>query len=175
MKGYFLGSKRIGLRHWRDDDLPLALKLWTDPEVTRFISRRPFTADHVRARLSREIGTQAEYGIQYWPVFLVENNAFVGCCGLAPRLQEPEVPEFGVHLSPEYWRHGYAVEAASLVFAHAFDRCGYKALFAGHNPSNVASRGLLLRLGFSYTHDELYPSTGLMHPSYMLVRGKQLA
>ena len=30
-------------------------------------------------------------------------------------------------------------------------------------PSSV-----LLRLGFSYTHDELYPATGLLHPSYML-------
>jgi hypothetical protein len=43
-----------------------------------------------------------------------------------------------------------------------------RALFAGHNPANQASRELLARLGFRYTHDELYPPTGLMHPSYRL-------
>jgi RimJ/RimL family protein N-acetyltransferase len=43
-------------------------------------------------------------------------------------------------------------------------------VFAGHNPANTASRGLLARLGFRYTHDELYAPTGLRHPSYLLER-----
>jgi len=103
----------------------------------------------------------------------LENDGFVGCCGLRPRIQEPDTPEFGVHILPEYWRHGYATEIASLVFTHAFGAYGYRALFAGHNPNNVASRALLLRLGFSYTHDELYPPTGLMHPSYRLAKCKE--
>ena len=29
---------------------------------------------------------------------------------------------------------------------------------------------MLHRLGFRYTHDELYPPTGLNHPSYLLKR-----
>jgi hypothetical protein len=29
---------------------------------------------------------------------------------------------------------------------------------------------MLRRLGFRYTHDELYPPTGLRHPSYVLTR-----
>ncbi len=27
-------------------------------------------------------------------------------------------------------------------------------------------------LGFRYTHDELYPPTGLLHPSYLLKRSE---
>ncbi|HUV51221.1 MAG TPA: GNAT family protein, partial [Anaerolineae bacterium] len=41
-------------------------------------------------------------------------------------------------------------------------------LFAGHNPKNEASRHLLEKLGFRYSHDEYYAPTGLNHPSYMM-------
>lgn len=51
---------------------------------------------------------------------------------------------------------------------YAFNTLGVKGLFAGHNPANEASRRLLEKLGFRYTHDEYYPPTGLNHPSYRL-------
>jgi hypothetical protein len=37
-------------------------------------------------------------------------------------------------------------------------------------PGNVASRRLLERLGFVYTHEEFYAPTGLEHPSYLFAR-----
>jgi RimJ/RimL family protein N-acetyltransferase len=52
--------------------------------------------------------------------------------------------------------------------AYAFETLGVKELFAGHNPSNAASRLLLTRMGFRYVRDEYYPPTGLNHPSYIL-------
>lgn len=173
LNDYFLRSERLGLRHWRDTDLPFALQLWGNPIVTQFISTKPLTANDVQLRLNREIETQVANGMQYWPVFLLGSGGFVGCCGLRPRTQEPDVPEFGVHLLPEHWRRGYATEAAHLVFDHAFRAHGFRALFAGHNPNNAASRALLLRLGFAHTHDEFYPPTGLMHPSYRLAKYKE--
>jgi [ribosomal protein S5]-alanine N-acetyltransferase len=54
------------------------------------------------------------------------------------------------------------------VIEHAFKTLAASALFAGHNPNNHASRRLLEKLGFQYTHDELYRPTGLHHPSYLL-------
>jgi len=51
---------------------------------------------------------------------------------------------------------------------YAFSTLGVKGLFAGHNPANEASRRVLEKLGFRYTHDEFYPPTGLNHPSYIL-------
>jgi len=165
---YFLQSDRLGLRCWQPGDRSLAVRLWADPEVSRFIVLMPPTAEEAWVRLQREIATQAAHGFQYWPLFVRDGGRFIGCCGLRPRPAEPDVPEFGVHLLSACWRRGYASEAASMVFAHAFGHLGCRGLFAGHNPRNEASRGLLLRLGFTHTHDEFYPPTGLMHPSYRL-------
>jgi [ribosomal protein S5]-alanine N-acetyltransferase len=47
---------------------------------------------------------------------------------------------------------------------------GASALFAGHHPDNTGSRRTLVKLGFRFTHDELYPPTGVMHPGYELRR-----
>jgi hypothetical protein len=47
---------------------------------------------------------------------------------------------------------------------------GATALFAGHHPENTASPKILSRLGFRYERHELYPPSGLVHPSYLLRR-----
>jgi ribosomal-protein-alanine N-acetyltransferase len=162
---YFLSSARLGFRPWREGDLALAAALWGDPEVTRWIGG-PLSPEAAAARLAAEIATHAEAGIQYWPIFQLGDGAHVGCCGLRP--YRDGTPELGVHIRPAFWRRGFALEAARAVIAHAFAALGASALFAGHNPHNAASRALLEKLGFRYTHDELYPPTGLLHPSYVL-------
>lgn len=171
MTPFFLQSDRLGFRHWTPEDLPLARSLWADARVARFIhAKGVFSQEEVAARLRREMDTQRRFGIQYWPAFLLASGAFVGCCGLRPYEPSPGTLELGVHLLPEFWRQGLAQEAARRVIAHALDDLKAEALFAGHNPGNEASRGLLSRLGFTYTHDEFYPPTGLQHPSYLLAR-----
>jgi [ribosomal protein S5]-alanine N-acetyltransferase len=169
--GYFLTTERLGFRSWQPEDIDLALALWGDPVVSRFIhAGGPPSPAAIEARLAREISMQAEHGIQYWPIFLLDGGAHVGCAGLRPYRPEQGILEIGVHLRPAFFRQGIAVEAARAVIAHAFEKAGAQALFAGHNPDNIASRAMLQKLGFRYTHDELYPPTGLMHPSYLLAR-----
>lgn len=166
---YFLTSARLGFRCWGDDDLPLAMELWGDPEATRKIGG-PFTPEMVRLRLEKEISQMQEQRLQYWPIFLLDTNQHVGCAGLRPYRAEQRIYELGVHLRRAFWRQGLASEAARAVIAYAFDVLQAEALFAGHHPENEPSRQLLTRLGFVHTHDELYPPTGLMHPSYLLRR-----
>jgi [ribosomal protein S5]-alanine N-acetyltransferase len=164
---YFLCSPRLGFRTWTDADLPLALALWGDPAVTRLIGG-PFSPEQVAERLRLEQASQAAAGLQYWPVFSLACGAHIGCCGLRPYRPAERLYEIGVHLRPAQWGHGYAREAATAVIAYAFTRLPVEGLFAGHHPGNHASRRLLQALGFCYTHDELYPPTGLQHPSYRL-------
>jgi [ribosomal protein S5]-alanine N-acetyltransferase len=164
---YFLKTARLGFRCWSPEDLTLAMELWGDPEVNALIGGR-FTPELVRARLEKEIEQMKEHGMQYWPIFLLERGQHVGCSGLRPYRMDEQVYELGVHLRPVFWRRGLAEEAGHAVIEYAFRRLNAKALFAGHHPSNEASRKLLWKLGFIRGQDELYPPTGLMHPSYLL-------
>ncbi len=166
-RDYFLTTDRLGFSHWNESDLAMATTLWGDPKVAEFIGG-PFTAEDVRARLTREIESMITRGIQYWPVFLLQDNDLAGCAGLRPYGHDKRVPELGFHFRPKCWGQGLAEEAARAVIAYAFDTLAVKSLFAGHHPANVPSERLLKKLGFRWTHQEIYPPTGLLNPAYLL-------
>lgn len=166
---YFMKTNRLGFRRWREADIGIALGLWGDHSVTRLLDARGrLSKDLVRQRLTREISCQGEHGIQYWPIFALKTEEHVGCCGLRPYDLSQRIYEIGFHIRSDQWGRGYAREAAATVIDYAFNVLKAKALFAGHHPENSASRHLLVKLGFRYTHDEYYPPTGFNHPSYLL-------
>lgn len=170
---FFMKTRRLGFSWWRAEDIDSATRLWGDARVTRYIcASGVFSGQDVADRLCGEIERGEKHGIQYWPVFDLITGDIAGCCGLRPR--NGQTLETGFHFRPEYWGMGYASEAARAVMAHAFMKLNAGALFAGHHPENLASRRLLLRLGFEYTGDELYPPTGLCHPSYEMSRERYL-
>jgi RimJ/RimL family protein N-acetyltransferase len=174
---YFLTTVRLGFRLWTPEDLPLALQLWMDPKVTSLIGG-PFSEATIREKLAAEIASMAHHKVQYWPLFLLATDEHVGCAGLRPyRSTEPtsgdqdagEIYEIGFHLRPTFWGQGLAEEAGRAVVAYAFEKLNVKGLFAGHHPANTASRRVLEKLGFTFTHEEFYPPTGMKHPSYLLL------
>ncbi|WP_234121537.1 GNAT family N-acetyltransferase [Clostridium hydrogenum] len=169
MKRFFMKTQRLGFSVWDENDIEDALELWNNPEVTKFITANgKMSEKQVKQRLDKEIENNNKFKIQYWPVYLVEDKECVGCCGLRPYDAENNVLEIGVHLKEEYWGKGFAKEACLGVVEYAFKTLKVNALFAGHNPKNMASASLLKKLGFKYTHDEFYEPTGLNHPSYLL-------
>lgn len=167
---YFLTTARVGFRCWSDEDLPLALALWGDPIVTRFIGG-PFSPKQIQQRLDEEIASMRACQVQYWPVFLLAGDEHVGCGGLRPYELKDRIYEIGFHLRPAFWGKGLAVEIGQAIARFAFDAVGATALFAGHHPANHASRRVLGKLGFRFSYTEFYPPTGLQHPSYWLRPG----
>ena len=162
-------SGRLRFRRWSADDLDLALGLWGDPLVSKFIdARRALSDAEVREMLERHLGFQEEHGVQYWPMFSRASGEHVGCCGLRPKNPAEGIYELGCQIRSAHWGHGFATEASWAAIRFGFEELGAKSLFAGHHPRNSVSGHLLPKLGFVYTHDELYPLTGLMHPSYRL-------
>lgn len=165
-RDWLMETERLRFGIWRRDDIALAEAIWGDAEVTE-LTGGPFTAEAVAQRLVTEVENWRLYGIQYWPVFGPDGSTLVGCCGLRPRDMDARVAELGFQLCRSSWGQGYASEASAAVidWARAHD---FAALFAGHHPSNEASKRALTRLGFSYTHDEFYQPTSLMEPCYLL-------
>jgi RimJ/RimL family protein N-acetyltransferase len=169
MRGYFLTSARLGFSTWTHDDFPLAMGLWGDFEVTR-LTGGPFTPTNIADRLEREVTNLQRHGVQYWPIFVLKTGEHVGCCGLQPRDPANGVCELGFQLCRAFWGRGLGREAAETVISYAFTTVEVQALYAGHHPSNNASRRLLQVLGFRYTHDEFHPPTGQVEPCYLLTK-----
>lgn len=159
----------IGFSLWETDDLPLATRLWSDEAVSHYITASGvFTQEEIAQRLATEIQNEKTYGYQYWPIFLLETDEFIGCCGLRPCPGDGKTCEFGIQLLKEYWGKGYGVNAGGMAIAYAFNTLHASKLIAGHHPDNIASKRLLEKLGFTFIENRYYPPTGLSHPTYEL-------
>lgn len=165
-RDWLMTTQRLGFGIWRDADAALANAIWGDAEVTK-LTGGPFTAEAVTERLTVEIDNWRLHGVQYWPVFRLDDSTLVGCCGLRPRNMDALVVELGFQLCRDAWGRGFATEAGRRVIEWARKQA-FASLIAGHHPENQASRRALLGLGFLYSHDELYPPTGQMEPCYLL-------
>lgn len=171
MRDFFLKTKRLGFSVWSEKDIIDASELWGNPEVTKFIvANGKMSKEQIHQRLKKEIETNNNANVQYWPIYLIETNQNVGCCGLRPYDPENNIFEMGIHLKEKYWGKGFAQEACLAVIEYAFNTLETNGLFTGHNPKNTASAQLLKKLGFTYTHDQFYPPTGLHHPSYLMTK-----
>lgn len=167
----FMHTNRLFFSRWEENDLSLACQLWGNNRVTKYIcASGAFSQEEIKSRLALEMKNQQNYGVAYWPIFLRNNGIFIGCCGLRPLDVPAGEWELGIHLMPEFWRQGYALEATKAVIDYAFSRLNASAVCAGHHPDNPASPGLLHSLGFTEIEPHFYAPTGLMHPSYRLSR-----
>ena len=157
-----------------EEDLPLAMRLWGDAEVMSLLGG-PLTTEDVRERLRRELQTQREAGVQYWPIFLLETGEPAGCAGLMPWPADgPACLMAGVYLHRAVWGRRLGEEAGRAILRYGFETAGAEEIVAGHHPENVASKRLLTALGFEFERMHLWPPTGLLHPFYRLKRPQML-
>lgn len=162
-------SGRLSFRCWTEEDLALAQALWCDPEVTRYLGG-VMSEEQVRARLCLEMDRARSMGVQYWPIFERATGSFAGCAGLRPFHEEPAVFEVGVHIMRRFWSQQFGEEAARAVILYAFEELQVNSLTAAHNPENLHSKDLLIRLGFAYSHMEPWGPSQIGHLFYRLSR-----
>lgn len=163
----FPASPRLQFRAWADADLSLATSLWTDLDVMRYLGG-PMSPQEVMDRLDAEMDRQRTLGVQYWPIFLRDSGSFAGCAGLRPFHQEPGVFELGVHLARAVWGKRLGEEASRAVLRFGFGQLHAVAITAGHNPENLNSKALILRLGMTFTHCEPWGRFRIDTPFYRL-------
>ena len=122
MRNYFLETERIGFSNWTTYDYKLAILLWGDEAVTKYISKTGvFTEQEILDRLSVEIENEKQFQVQYWPIFEKKSEDFIGCCGLRPYDVEKHIYEIGFHLRSNYWGKGFGSEAARAVIQYSFN------------------------------------------------------
>lgn len=92
---------------------------------------------------------------EVWAITLKGQNKIIGTIGLHQRDQKDETyREIGYVLDDLYWNQGIVTEAVKEIISYALSNLGLKRVTCGHNPINKASRRVIEKAGFVYTHDE---------------------
>lgn len=156
----------VYLRQWQDRDLPRFAEMNADPEVMRYFLK-PLSVEESSAAMDRFGAGIAERGWGLWAVEV--EGEFAGFTGLSvPGFVADFTPciEIGWRFRREYWGRGIAYAAARQAEAFAFVQLGLPELVSFTTESNLLSRRLMERLGFSRnpTEDFAHPLVPEGHP-----------
>jgi RimJ/RimL family protein N-acetyltransferase len=154
-------TERLVLRPHTRADFDDSAALWADPDVTRFITGRPSTAEEVWQRLLRYAGGWSLMGFGYWAICERENGRFIGEGGFADLRREfnppfDGAPEIGWALSPSAQGQGYALEATRAMTAWGDDRFDGARTVCLIGPDNAPSLRLAGKLGYTEYARTLY-------------------
>jgi RimJ/RimL family protein N-acetyltransferase len=145
-------TARLRLRAHRREDLPACLSLWSDPEVTRFISPRTFDREEVWARLLRYVGHWSLLGHGFWAIEEKESGRLAGEMGFAEfeRVSEPpfDAPEAGFAFAPWAQGRGYAREALAAALDWADRVARFEATLAMIDAGNRRSAAVVRHCGY---------------------------
>lgn len=156
-----LTTARLTIRPMTLADAEFIRGLLNEPSWLRFIGDRGVrTLEDARSYiLAGPIDMYARLGIGFCMVQTRESGEPLGICGLAKRDYLDDI-DLGFALLPRYWGRGYAIESASEVLRDAKERMKLRRIVATTRPDNVASQGLLERLGFQFERFIIRPDTG---------------
>jgi RimJ/RimL family protein N-acetyltransferase len=141
-----LETPRLILRPFAPGDAALVHRVYSDPDVMRYVATGPMTDLAVSERLLADYDAhQKRLGYSFWAVVERSSGALIGDAGLY-RTPAGEV-ELGYTLGAEWWGRGYATEAAGAWLECAFSSLGISEVVALAEPANVASLHVLDKLG----------------------------
>ena len=146
-----LQTDRLQLRQLEQSDAGFILRLVNEPSWLRFIGDRNVHSVADAQTYLRE-GPQRMYEQFGFGLWLVERRADgvpMGMCGLIKRETLDDI-DIGFALLPEFWRCGYAFEAAAATLRHARKALGLARVVAITSQDNDASGSLLEKLGFNF-------------------------
>lgn len=145
-----LTTPRLGLRPPHQDDWRALYAIWSDAEAMRYFSFPAMThPDQAAERFARLMRASVAGEDLVCIVTLLETGEVIGTCDLFNVDTQCRRAEIGFALNRRFWDKGYMREAASAVIDHAFNSAGLRRLEADLDPRNLASAGLLERLGFT--------------------------
>ena len=149
-------TERLLLRPWRADDVDWFAAMSADPEVMRHLNG-VVDRDTAAAVINRQQALIDEHGHGFWAVVRKEDAAPIGFCGVRigghPGTPVEHELEIGWRLRRGAWGRGYAREAAEASMAWGWANLTYSRIAAWTVPANIASWGLMLRLGMTSRSD----------------------
>jgi [ribosomal protein S5]-alanine N-acetyltransferase len=149
-------TERLELREFAVEDATGFHALNADPEVLRYTGDRPFRSVAEAEESIRAYRNYHRDGFGRWSVFLRGTGEHLGFCGLNYRPQLDEV-DIGFRLARSCWGQGYATEAARGSLRHGFDVHGLDRIVGRARSDNLASHGVLAKLGMRVQKTVLDP------------------
>ncbi|WP_372754824.1 GNAT family N-acetyltransferase [Labilibaculum sp.] len=154
-------TERLFLREIQPSDAESMFEMDSDPEVYKFLGRKPIRTLAQSKKMIESIRDQYKnIGIGRWAIVEKESGNFVGWTGFKFEKEN----ENGQHdfynlkfrLLRKYWGKGYVTEATKAAIRYAFTELKFTEIFSMTLISNVKSQHILDKLGFTLEDKFMY-------------------
>ncbi len=156
-----LHTERLLLTPFALTDLDLALEMWTDPEVAKYVGG-VMTEAEIRQQMSDVTKRGGNGGIGIWCIADRRTGEKLGDSFLLPlpideedtdfslvvmgQMPDAEI-EIGFFFKPSAWGQGYATEVCERLLQFAFQEVSLNEVVSSVDEDNVASKKVLEKCG----------------------------
>ena len=146
-----LNTQRLHLRRMEVSDSHRLFKIWSDPDVTKFMNISSFTHEAQAKEMIEllENLAKASEAIRFSMIEL-KSNEIIGTCGFNSIDFENAKAEIGYDIAKAYWGIGYAPEGICALLNYAFETLKLNRIEAKVEPANVNSIRVLQKLNFTF-------------------------
>lgn len=144
-------TTRLLLRRWQPKDSAPFAQMNQDADVMRFFPSLP-TPEQSQAMIERVERHFDEKGFGWWVVEHKESGDFMGFTGLITVPFESfftPCVEIGWRFRKEYWKQGYAQEAALVCLRFGFEELKLDSIFSFTAVVNTPSEKVMQRIGMT--------------------------
>jgi len=147
---FLLETDRLHIRHFQDSDLEPFWAYRNDPDVARYQGwdvpyPREKAQEFIAEMKAKDPSVQGE-----WFQAVIEemtSSELVGDAAFYLKKDDPQA-YIGCTIARPYWRKGYGIEATRRLLDYLFGELGLHRVIAITDVENIASFGMLERMGF---------------------------
>ncbi len=154
-RGFEIGTARLKLRPLAPQDLDSIHRIWTDPEVRRYLwDGKEISGEMAEDVISRSAACFEGRRFGLWPVIDEQRDELIRFCGFWRFDGRPDF-ELAYGLAPARWGEGLATEAARAAIRHGFEEAGLDRIAASADTPNTASLRVMRKVGMRYEKREI--------------------
>ncbi|XOV87968.1 MAG: GNAT family N-acetyltransferase [Pseudomonadota bacterium] len=148
-------TRRLQVRHLRDGDASEMASVYGDADAMRYVDDGDIlTLDECEAWVAKSLQNYARYGYGMSAVELADNGPVIGFIGGVHPNGQIDC-EIKYAFRRDCWGLGYATEAVCGMVAYLHDSLRIRHFVATIDPENSASRRVLEKSGFAFSHNQL--------------------
>ena len=149
-------TERLTMRPLSPDDIDDIVRLYGDPEVTRFITGGVHSRQMAQTWLDEQVASWQRYlKIGMFRVADRVTGEFLGRCGVRD-LEDAGEMEIGYAFVPSAWGRGIATEAARAVLGFTFRNSDLDHIVGITFPENLPSKKVLTNCGLRYIREDFF-------------------
>jgi RimJ/RimL family protein N-acetyltransferase len=158
-----LETERYIIRSLKVKDVTTLAKIWTNPDVTRFMGG-PRNYKEVHAQLMKDARLAPPPQFDLWVVIEKATGNIIGHCGILDKdIDNTREFELVYVIDKPYWGKGYATEVSSAIKHFAFHELALKRIVSLIDPANQASARVAVKVGLKYERNVMRPGGKMMH------------